>query len=80
MNAFAMRHAHLPGKWFYERAVCDCGCQIITAGRKQLQRGEELFCTAHDRMVKAVRVEAATLAQQDILCESSPECETQNAI
>lgn len=69
MTAYLMRRTRpLNGTWFYEVAHCDCGCVIITSGRQHLQRGEELFCETHDRIVKAVRVEADTLAQQDALC------------
>lgn len=78
MNVYSMRRARLPGSWFYEIAHCDCGCVIITAGRQHLQRGEELFCEMHDRIVKAVRSEAATLAQQDALCIPSQECGAMN--
>lgn len=65
-----------PGSWYYELAYCDCSCQIVTAGRNHLQCGEWLYCEKHKRVVKAVRVEAATLAQQDALCEMSQESET----
>ncbi len=63
----------LPGAWFYERAHCSCSCVIVTAGRKQLQRGESLLCDRHDRMVRAVRVEMATLAEQDAICQCQSE-------
>lgn len=58
----------LPGHWFYEVAHCDCGCQIITAGRTQLQRGETLYCEKHKRVVKVVYSNVSTLAQQAALC------------
>ena len=68
----------LPGAWFYERAYCDCSCVIVTAGRKHLQIGEKLYCEMHQRIVKPVRVQAATLAERDELTRVEQEiCQSQ---
>jgi len=54
-------NGRLPGIWFYEKAITDCLCTIITAGRKPLFIGEELYCEEHQR----VAVVTAILPAQD---------------
>lgn len=69
MSDYSMRHARLPGIWFYEKVTTDCLCVIVTAGRTPMHIGEELYCEAHDRAATVTAVAPATLAQQDELLE-----------
>lgn len=62
-----MRPARLLGLWFYEKAVTDCLCSIVTAGRNPLMIGEELYCETHQRVALVTRVIPAQEAEADEL-------------
>lgn len=72
MNACVMRRARLHGIWFYERAVTNCLCRILTAGRTPLHIGEEIYCEKHDRVAIVNKILPATLAEQDAICAVEP--------
>lgn len=75
-----MKSPRLPCVWFYERAVTDCLCCIITAGRKPLFIGEDLYCEKHKRLATVTVIMPATLAQQDRLLETVPASESADRI
>lgn len=67
---FAMRHANLlTGQWVYSRVTLDCGCVKLVANPiREITVNDPWYCGTHKRDVKIVRVEPATLAEQDALC------------
>lgn len=75
-----MKSPRLPGVWFYERAITDCLCAIVTAGRKPLFIGEDLYCENHKRLATVTEIAPATLAQQDRLLEMVPASELADRI
>jgi len=71
-----MRSARLPGLWFYEKAITDCLCTIVTAGRNPLAIGEELYCEAHQRVALVTRTMPAQETEADELVEMDMDVET----
>jgi len=70
----SMRHsALLVGSWFYSRVTLSCGCvKSVANPQREITVHDPWYCGAHLRPVTIVRIELATIAEQDALCQPVP--------
>lgn len=80
MNA-SMRHANLlNGTWIYSRVTLDCGCiKPVANPQREITIYDPRYCGEHRRDVRIVKIEPAVLAEQDALCQSEIELESEIA-
>ena len=75
MTAADMRHAHLlDGLWVYSRVTLSCGCSMTVANpMRAVTTHDDFWCETHQRMVKPVSIQPATLTERDALCQPAIE-------